>query len=234
MKDLLDFDLHIFDLDDTLINTRQSYFTAQEAALKEVFSHLPIDELTSCLSTIRWLCQVFGSGNVRQYMKAFLTCYPDLLSVSQDTLDSLLLTYQEKFWSTLRCPEARPFLQKLRVLKKPLSLVSNGITASQKTKLDSANLTGFFPDDVCFISGQFDSSKKKPSPFMINLAMEQAAVTPDKAVFYGNTVQDVLAGNLAGVFTVFLGDSAALPQNVPALAVPNMSFNHWRDLMQVL
>ncbi|MCP4754016.1 MAG: HAD hydrolase-like protein [Proteobacteria bacterium] len=231
MKALRDFDLHIFDLDDTLINTRQAYFTAQESAVRKAFPRLSEKELSSCLPTMRWMCGVFGSGNVEQYMQAFLTNHPELPTVPGKTLDTLLNTYRLEFWSKLNSLDGAPdFLRIISAERKRLSLVSNGRVESQRKKLDGTRLRTFFPDESCFISEQYLPEQKKPSPHMVDLACRKAETAPENAVFYGNTNEDILAGNLAGTTTAFYRQTTVLDRELPSLAIPDMTFSDWREM----
>ncbi len=229
MKHLLDFDLHIFDLDDTLVNTRHSYAGAQEAAVRKEFPHLEKNALSFLLAELRWMCRIIGSGNVRQYFQTFLTGNPELSTNIDATVNSLVETYQSSFWSSFDCFEGVfPMLQRLSTLKKNLALVSNGKVESQRRKMDKTGLRSHFPAESCFVSGQFPANRKKPSPFMVDLACRNARVQPERSVYYGNTVEDMLAGNLAGVYTVLYGDASALPSDTPSIARPNMTLANWQ------
>ena len=40
-----EFDLHIFDLDDTLVNTKEAYWYAQAAAIQDIYPEVPRENL---------------------------------------------------------------------------------------------------------------------------------------------------------------------------------------------
>lgn len=229
--DFKDVNLFLFDLDDTLINTREAYTIAQEKAVRTVFPHLTEIEVSTKLPTLRWLCKLFGSGNVEQYMRGFLISFPSLFSPSDKTTHILVEAYNQFFHAELRCFKGvRTFLKQLADKKSRLCLISNGNQKSQFNKLEITQLNTFFSNEHCFISGNFKPEQKKPSPYMIQLACQITNTSPKKAIFFGNTESDILAGNLAGVSTVFFGASSSLPQNLPDINKPNSWLYDWREI----
>lgn len=225
------FDLHLFDLDDTLITTRSAYTLAQEMAIRNAYPALPISRMQVLMPRLKWFCQTFGSGNVREYMAAFLKSESDFLPLIPSKLNEILHHYQSCFQSNLNCFDGvKPFLEYLTTKRKKLALVSNGATASQKTKLELTGLSSFFPKRHIFISDRFASDLKKPSPYMVENACKKTGVMPDKAVLYGNSVADILAGKLAGVATVHFAGSTALPEILPEIARPDFVISAWTEL----
>lgn len=55
------------------------------------------------------------------------------------------------------------------------------------------------PDTIAEITGAGDVEAAKPAPDLIEVALHRAGVTPDRAVFIGDTVWDVQACGKAGV-----------------------------------
>lgn len=232
MIDYFNFELFIFDLDDTLINTRESYHLAQTKAVKETFPHLTPLELDSCLPDLKWFCNIFGSGNPNQYFSAFLENLPALFVNSDENLQSLLEIYHKQFWSRLTCfNNAQVFLNNLRGKTKTLAIASNGIADSQRKKLGLTGLNSYFNREHCFISGSYDSALKKPSPFLIQQACRKTGIPPDHAIFFGNTISDIVAGNLAGVTTVYFGPSKVDSSALPNIANPDMTWEKWPRVM---
>ena len=230
MNELLSLDLHIFDLDDTLINTRHSYHLAQESALTSVFPNLTEDVRTEKLDLLRWLCQSFGSGNVKQYMDAFLKTETSDCKDNSELRTQMMVQYETDYWSHLSClPGVNVYLELLRSQNKHLVLVSNGSLENQRKKLVKTGLDSFFEEETCYISGQFPSDHKKPSPRMILLAYEATAIPSSQAVFYGNTINDLLAGNLAGVRTVLIGLNNAFPEALPGIGRPTYTWETWDE-----
>ncbi|PCI23956.1 MAG: hypothetical protein COB67_12220 [SAR324 cluster bacterium] len=225
MIKIRDITLHIFDLDDTLTNTRATYKAAQKAALQHVFPELKDETFQEAFDHLSWLCKTFGSGNSTLYFDAFLRsqcCY------SSQRLQALLEKYQEYFWGNLGTIQgAQAYLEDLESQSTPLALVSNGKVASQDRKLKTIGMDHFFQQEQRYISEEYDSTQKKPSPHMMSLACQNFGIQPEDAIYYGNTIEDILSGNLAGVATVFVGDyQGKNPFNVK-IAYPTYTLQHW-------
>ncbi|NQU64271.1 MAG: HAD hydrolase-like protein [SAR324 cluster bacterium] len=230
MTELLEFDLHIFDLDATLINTRQTYYSAQEAAVRQVFPELTGKSLLSGMRDLRWLCRIFGSGNTEAYFSAFIASQPDLQDAGEDSIVLLTAAYQNAFLANLKpLAGAKTYLRSISISNKKLALVSNGNKNSQLQKLHSTDLDVFFPEPVCFISEAYLPAQKKPSPHMVNLACDFAGIVSELSVFYGNSIEDILSGNLAGVTTVLIGENPGDTDNMPEIARPDFYLKSWID-----
>jgi len=231
MTDYFNHDLFIFDLDDTLINTRESYHLAQIEAVKKTFPHLKPNELDACIPDLKWFCKLFGSGNPGKYFSAFLKNRPTLFQNSQENINALLEIYNQQFWSLLTCfKNAHSFLHHLKQIGKIVAIASNGIVASQQKKLNTTGLNSYFSNDLCFISGDFDSSLKKPSPFLIQQACQQTGIPPEHTIFFGNIVSDMVAGKLAGATTVYFGLSEIDLSILPDMANPDMIWEKWPEV----
>ncbi|MGK0288642.1 MAG: FMN phosphatase YigB (HAD superfamily) [bacterium] len=228
MQSLFDLELQIFDLDDTLINTRWAYTQAQQSALKSVYSQLNLDiPIQKFQQQIQWFCKQYSSGNPELYFSAFLTNISIKDSLQKKILEQLLLTYHQDYWKNLQpLPNASAILAKLEKQGKKLALVSNGLPTNQHRKLAHTKLDQFFSFEVRYISGDFATSQKKPSSYMIEKACHFYQVIPNNAVYYGNVIGDILAGNLAGTKTVFYGKKEVF-QDLPKLAQPDFIISDW-------
>ncbi len=230
MIELPEFDLHIFDLDDTLINTRAAYYSAQEEAVRKVLPELTGAPLLSALQDLKWLCRVFGSGNTESYFAAFIASQPNLNATDTSSAALLTTVYQDAFQLNLRpLDRVRHYLKTLQTSGKQLALVSNGTKASQLKKLHLTGFADFFPDKQCFISETYLPSQKKPSPHMIELACQSVDIDPGRSVFYGNSAEDILAGNLAGVTTVLIGKDNSVDDTLPEIGQPDFRLDNWLD-----
>ena len=205
-KDIESFKLFLFDLDDTLINTRQSVQVGWKTAL-EHSSFLPSDfSFQNALTLLEFLSSKFGTSADLEYWHAFVTeilhChlpYPHPIAIQ------LCETYRNAYWKTLTpFNHVLPFLNTLKENNKFLSLISNGEKKFQNQKLKHTQLDKFFDPATVFISSQFPSSLKKPSPFMINKALEKFSISPTQTLFFGNADTDIIAGNLAGIRTTLV------------------------------
>ena len=206
MQCLRGFKLHIFDLDDTLVNTRQSYTEAQTTAFDSVFRDVEETKRRSHLELLYWLCRRFGSGCPEQYFGAFLRCADLSVGDENGILDSLLESYRLAFYEKIRpLKKVKDYLERLRANGCRLAIVSNGLIASQEKKMSVAGLDSYFPKEARFFSESFPPSLRKPSPHMISAACSKLDVEGSLSVYYGNEVDDIVAGNLAGVATVLVG-----------------------------
>jgi len=230
MIKLPDADLYIFDLDDTLINTREAYFSAQETAIRKVLPELVNPSLADRLADLKWFCRLFGSGQPDNYFAAFIASLPSPSAEHEKVVTSLVDVYHIAFQSNLRCLDgAQPFLQSLINQKKKLALVSNGKTISQLNKLQITGLEPFFAESTRFISETVPPTLKKPSPHLLKLACLNADIEPACAIFFGNSPEDILAGNLAGVTTVLIGKDPVFNQKIPDIGQPNFRIDHWGE-----
>ena len=230
MIDFHQFDQYLFDLDDTLINTRDSYRIAQEFSIRREFAELSEERVAGLISNLRWMCGMFGSGNVKQYYSAFLENTPDDLMIGEQSLQTMLETYQTIFDAELKCFDGVfELLDLLLSQKRKIAVVSNGIEISQQNKLRRVGLRSYFPDSKCYISGKYPSELRKPSPHMVDLACKDSTISPERTVFVGNEISDCLAGNLANVTTVLVGEKP-LPDDLPIRGIPDDQIKDIRSI----
>jgi len=228
MNPLLRFKLHIFDLDDTLLDTSFAYTTAQTTAIQEAFPELSEAETSRRLTHLRWLSKKFGTGNVLDYMRAFLISVNDPSIDIEKTLSLMQSVYNESYWSLLGCMDgAIDYLHTITGQGIRVALVSNGDPDIQRKKITRSKLDRFFADRYCYISGRFHFEQKKPSSFMVSKACQDVGFSPEQSVFYGNSINDILAGNLAGVTTALIGGSASILADIPSIAIPDYVFQNW-------
>jgi len=216
--------LHLFDLDDTLLQTRSCYHAAQRSAVEELCDHLALPFTEQAVQEIQWFSKQIGSIDPPTYMGAFLK---NRQIFSLENLNFLIQCYRESYWGAMKLyPGAQEYLQGLQDQGKTLGLVSNGTTSTQQKKIKTTGLDRFFDESSRFISGDFDRLHKKPHPFMLTKAMEVFGVTGEETIYYGNTQDDVLAANLAGVTSLWFGPDAPRP-NSPALGQPSIRWDAW-------
>ena len=192
---------HIFDIDDTLISTFGSYSVAQkEVAYIILQKHTDhIKERGS--NQLKYLAKAFGTGNIDCFLSAFFhelrlaNLTPEIsLSQAKDEYISIF----DKELNTF--PSIINYLKLLSQNSKSLFIASNGLTHKQLNKLKKFGLQKFFDQKNIFISEQFSSSEKKPSPVMLNkIFTENTALSKASAVYYGDRESDIIAAKLAGV-----------------------------------
>ncbi|MDX2472023.1 MAG: HAD hydrolase-like protein [SAR324 cluster bacterium] len=223
--------LHLFDLDDTLIETRPVYQKAQEIAIQMVFPHLTPAELAPRFKKIKFISKAFGSGLVEQYFSAFLV---EEIAMSipekQVALTDLVRIYYEKYWPAIKAkPGAKEWLRSLQAKGLYIGLISNGNVELQKKKLALTGLEGFFPESVQWISGAYAPEFKKPSTHMFEEALAHFCLKKEEAVYYGNITADMLGANLSGMSSYLMGK---VEDGLEQIAIADKTFTNWCDLTQ--
>lgn len=230
MITLPEFDLYLFDLDDTLINTRAAYTAAQQTAVSCVLPHIEGEPLQQLLKELYWLCRLFGSGQPNNYFTAFVRMLPIEPAKRDETVAHLLSAYREAFHNHLKAFDGVvSYLKSLRDNKKTLGIVSNGKTDTQRQKLSLTRLADYFLPENCFVSEMFSPEEKKPAPHMLQTACRRTGIAPEQTVFFGNIPADILAGNLAGTTTILYGNAFQETTGIPRIAHPDFQITDWRN-----
>ncbi|MDH5560307.1 MAG: HAD family hydrolase [Deltaproteobacteria bacterium] len=230
MKEILELTYHIFDLDDTLINTRFAYFLSQRKALEEIYPDSDQDDLIIKINRLKKLTAHFSSAFPKEYFKAFLIQESFAKNEIEKKTERLLRIYEKVFWENLTVFEGVfKYLDLLAKQKKQLFIISNGNFENQMKKMRLTKLNSYFPKKNVYVSSRFKPDQKKPSPFIILKLMEIQTVNPSQAIYYGNSVSDIISGNLAGIKTLFMGDKKLLKNSVEKLEQPDYKLSSWKN-----
>lgn len=97
-------------------------------------------------------------------------------------------------------PETRTILTKLAGEGYRLGVVSNCGREAVNGILSRFNLTGFFE----IVLTRQDISRLKPHPESLNLALQALSLPPDQVLFVGDSINDILAADKAGMTACFL------------------------------
>ncbi|EGC68208.1 HAD hydrolase, family IA, variant 1 [Enterococcus casseliflavus ATCC 12755] len=178
----------IFDLDGTLLDSRECSIKATKAAFTEmglkvpsevVIEHymgIPIEE-----SFFKMSEQPLDQETATELIRVFRTYYQ---------------TYEE---STLNVfPEIPHVLEILMKRKVPCFVVSSKKTAVVKRNLAAQNLVAFFEE----IIGSDAVSHYKPHPEGINKVVTQYQFDPSRTIMVGDAIFDIQMGKAAGVKTI--------------------------------
>ena len=178
----------IFDLDGTLLDSRECSIKATKAAFAEmglkvpsevVIEHymgIPIEE-----SFFKMSEQPLDQETATELIRVFRTYYQ---------------TYEE---STLNVfPEIPHVLEILMKRKVPCFVVSSKKTAVVKRNLAAQNLVAFFEE----IIGSDAVSHYKPHPEGINKVVTQYQFDPTRTIMVGDAIFDIQMGKAAGVKTI--------------------------------
>lgn len=231
IKTLLNKQFHIFDLDDTLINTRWSYQKAQKTVIRGLWPEKTISQIDELHDLLSWYCRQTGSGNTTLYFDLFIRSTIFDSRLWSECLAKAVDLYKRQFESSLKPNStAIQYLEKLLSLGKIIALVSNGDPEKQLRKLQLTKLEDFFQKDQIYISGHYTQECKKPSPFMIQKACQDTKCHSNETVYYGNTLSDVMAANLAGVYSVFIATTDKIDPLKPEIVQPDYQIKDWEVL----
>ena len=175
----------LFDLDGTLIDSIELILNSAKHAFRDREGHVPSDA--------EWLT---GVGIPLATM--FRRYARDAADV--DALIAKYREYQLEHHDRLvRCyDQVLDTVVALRAAAHPLGIVTSKTGWLARRGLSHVGLETYF--DV--IIGCDASDRHKPDPFPVLLALEQLGYEPHEAVFVGDSVHDMAAGNAAGVTTI--------------------------------
>jgi HAD superfamily hydrolase (TIGR01509 family) len=77
-------------------------------------------------------------------------------------------------------------------------------TSAPENELEMLRRTLDVEDAIATLTSAEDVAEAKPSPDIVQVALQKAGVAPDEAIFVGDTVWDVEAAGRAGVATIGL------------------------------
>ena len=112
------------------------------------------------------------------------------------------------------------------------AIVTSRLTRSTHKALNKFGLTELF-DAVLTAS---DTDKFKPDPAPIYMILDMIGCTPDDAILIGDTSHDIEAGKNAGIITVLVGWSDALPPGKirDEAPTPDLIIEKLTDLLELL
>lgn len=206
----------LFDLDGTLIDSIALILGSMRHAFARCERIIPSDDewLTGVGIPLRTMFQRYASEDVE--------------------IDRLIAAYREhqlaNHDSLVRCYDEVPqTLAALAQAGHPLAVVTSKGDLLARRGLELVGIAGYFETIVSCDS----CTRHKPHPEPVLTALERLGYEPDEALFVGDSVHDIEAGNAAGVETV-----AALwgPFSREQLAVarPDRFIDRIGELMQVL
>ena len=191
--DLFRVDTVLFDLDGTLVDTNDLIMDSWRYTIKELTGRDATDE------EIR---KTFGEI-LLDSMKWIM---PDV--DPEEALDFYRKYQREIFLDRISLYEGvEEVLCALKNAGYKNALVTSRLKTSTERALAHFGLNKFF-DAVLTAS---DTDVFKPDPAPIFLMLEKLGSKPGEAILIGDTVHDIEAGRAAGVFTVLVGWSFALP-----------------------
>jgi pyrophosphatase PpaX len=175
----------LFDLDGTLIDSIELILNSARHAFRDRSGHVPDD------AEWRRLIGMPLEASFRRYasddadVAALLAKYREYQLANHDRL--------------VKCyDEVVETVDFIRAAGHPVAIVTSKTTTMTRRGLDVSGLGAHFDMiigcDVC--------ERHKPDPQPVQIALQRLGYAPDEAVFVGDSVYDMLAGNAAGVTTI--------------------------------
>ncbi len=175
----------LFDLDGTLIDSIELILNSTRHAFRDWPRRRPTDE--------DWLASVGIplAAAMRQYAE------------TDDEVSMLIASYREYQMAhhdrLVRCYDGVPeTLELLRRDGHPLGVVTSKSDALAQRGLEHVGIAHLFDTIV----GCDSCTRHKPRPEPVLVALERIGGAPERAVFVGDSVHDIEAGNAAGVHSV--------------------------------
>lgn len=187
----------LFDFDGTLMDTNDIILKSWQHTFRHVLGREEDEEV---------LLNTFGEPlalTMQNFFgvegEALQECMDIYRSFQKDTfLDSIALF-----------PGITEMLQELKDAGFTLALVTSRLKETTLQGVEKFGLAPYF--DVIVTAN--DCTKHKPDPQPINITLEKLGISPEEAVMLGDTVMDMGCARNAGVISVLVGWSAALPEH---------------------
>jgi phosphoglycolate phosphatase len=182
--------LLIFDLDGTLIDSRQDLVNSVNAALRSLGrEELPSDEIAAMVGdgapvlVRRALGDTGDDALVRRGLEFFLSYYREHKLDYTRLYDGI--------------PEALEVLQGSNGARRVMSVLTNKPVNPSRAIVDALGIAGKFVS----VYGGNSFETKKPDPLGIHTILAETGVRPEEAVMIGDSAVDILTGRAAGTWT---------------------------------
>ncbi|HEY4134349.1 MAG TPA: HAD-IA family hydrolase [Alphaproteobacteria bacterium] len=179
----------IFDLDGTLIDSAIELTAAVNGGL----AHYKLP-----LVTVSQVKTMIGDGAMALTERAFAASGRRLNGAAlAEALEVVRVEYTSQPPSGFY-PGARETLERLAAMGLPLAVCTNKPEKAAKRILGQLGATQLFRA----IAGGDTFATKKPDPGPLQALMEQLGTSADETIMVGDGANDVIAGRIAGLFTV--------------------------------
>jgi phosphoglycolate phosphatase len=177
----------LFDLDGTLVDSLDDLTDAVNHMLAG-FGRQPLEP-----AQVR---QLVGKGARNLVQRALATDSPDDIDgglAAFTEFNALHIADKSRLY-----PGARELLQHLATDSIRLAVISNKQEALSRLILKTLEVDAFFD----FIAGGDTFPEMKPSPLPLERVIEEFSCSPAEAVMVGDSINDIQAGNRAGITTI--------------------------------
>lgn len=224
VKDEMNINAVLFDLDNTLINRKQAF---------EKFSNMFVDHYVVALNPsekneiIQYIIEADRDG-YRSKKELYEELLNHLQWKKETTLEELLeYWFSEFFKCTIVMDGAMEVIHFLRNRGLKLGLITNGSAHSQNAKIDYAGIRDLF--DVVVISDEVQV--KKPDRRIFDIALDRLGVQPEASFYVGDhPLNDVKGAGEAGLRTIWL---AGFKEWDVAETRPHYTVRKLRDLINI-
>lgn len=181
------YELVIFDLDGTLVDTIEDLGTAVNHALAQ--KNLPLHEIPEYRLMV-------GNGIGKLVKRAMPGPLQDDAGLFGELLDSFV-----KYYSSHLDVHSRPYPGMTGLLARLSAAGMKLAVASNKFQAGAETIVGrFFPGvDFCAVLGGRDGAPLKPDPEVVREILDKAGVLREKAVMVGDSATDMLTAKAADI-----------------------------------
>jgi phosphoglycolate phosphatase len=211
----VNYELLIFDLDGTLIDTRQDITNSAN----QMLAHYGLDQK--------------GVDEVTGYVGDGIAKLVERCMGDEDlNIDEAVLLFK-KIYTARLLENTRPYpnivdlLKQLEVYRK--AILTNKAYAPSKAITDGLGLTGYFE---IFVGGD-TLRRKKPFPDGVNYILEKAGVGREKSLLIGDGRNDILTAAEAGLQSVYVSWGFSHDSSMTGLS-PDFTINHPNELLAIL
>ena len=207
----------LFDFDGTLADTNELIVDSwRHTAMKTAGRDISDDEIRTTLGEL-----------LIDSMRRIL---PE--TDAEEALETYRVYQRELYLDRIRLYDgAEETLRTLKEAGYKVALVTSRMKSSTERGLAHFGLDGYF-DAVLTAS---DTDKFKPDPEPLLMILETISSRPEEAIYIGDTTHDIEAGRAAGVFTILVDWSFALPPEERAGAPrPDMVIKKMKDVLTLL
>lgn len=216
----------IWDLDDVLLNTRNKLRKAQLTALKSI--KIPTVNLNHCIALWDRFLWYFDEDNYHGILKAILYENRNWLFIDDEAIERAVYLATQVWNEPLQVsPIIRNSLEILRDNNIKMAIVSNGEVYEQINKVTKSSLAEYFQIENIIISRP-GSISAKPNPDNLLLACKLLETPVNRSLFIGDRPTDIVAANLAGIYSVLLenqhGADYKPPTDIGILQIENPTY----------
>lgn len=189
----------IFDLDNTLLNRRETFKIYVNKFISE---YVVVADDDDKHKVINYIIKADMDG-YRKKKELYLDLLTTLQMKRRDTTIDELLEFWSSEFSKCSVPMdgAITILQYLKSKNIKLGLITNGSARGQSAKIDQVNIRCYF--DSTIISD--DVGVKKPDKSIFEKSLQALQVSADHAIFVGDQpINDVIGAENAGIKAVWL------------------------------